>query len=450
MKFIKDFSVGDFHFYGAFICASEKGYNFLVSQNGYSIIISSDLVESLLKQQPPEDLMMKLIQHQMASVNGKQSIIPKIEIKPTFFIIDITNRCNFDCIYCFRNLDAKNVPITRIEEICQYILNYCVAENVDYIMIQFWGGEPLLAMDNIRLVCDFFSKTELHVGYDIETNGSLITDEIAKELYENKVHVGISIDGNEMLHNRQRRYYDKSGTFAQVKQGIVHLQRYYGSNLSAICVLTKHNIEYISEMIDSFVDEMNLRSVKFNIVRDNPHALERDLVPTMEQLQAFVVNLIQKIKDVNKTNIRFTEPNIVTKMGNIMYRRLHSCCISNGCCGGKKIISFASDGYIYPCEMTDFKDESLCAISDCDLCAAIACAEKTHLYFAEKRIADCDTCPWWSYCKGGCSSKVRYQNGSGVDDMECQINKTLYPILAKEALLYPYFWDMFLGEGGTI
>ena len=450
MKQIKGFSVGEFHFLGAFVCASERGYNFLVSPNGFSIIVSDELVECLEKQKPSEDLMMKLIQHQMASINGKQYSEPTAEIKPTFFIIDITNKCNFDCIYCFRNLDAQNVPASRIEEICQYILNYCVSENVDHIMIQFWGGEPLLAIDNLRLVCDFFSKTNLHVGYDLETNGSLVTDKIAKELYERKVQVGVSIDGNEVLHNRQRRYYDKSGTFAQVKQGIVNLQRYYGSNLSAICVLTKHNIEHISEMIDAFVDELNLRSVKFNIVRDNPYATECDLVPSMEQLQAFVPKLVQKIKEVNKTDIRFTEPNVITKLGNILYRRLHSCCISNGCCGGKKIISFAPDGCIYPCEMTDFKDESLGTISDCNLCASISCAEKTHLYFAEKRISDCDTCPWWAYCKGGCSSKVRYQNGNGVDDVECQINKTLYPILAKEALLYPYFWDSFLGEGGTI
>ena len=120
----------------------------------------------LQNQKPSEDLMMKLIQHQMASINGKQYSVPTVEIKPTFFIIDITNKCNFDCIYCFRNLDAQNVPASRIEEICQYILNYCVSEHVNHIMIQFWGGEPLLAMENIRLICDFFSKTNLQVGYE--------------------------------------------------------------------------------------------------------------------------------------------------------------------------------------------------------------------------------------------------------------------------------------------
>jgi len=450
MSYIEKFAAGEVQFNGAYVCASEKGYNFLVSPNGFSIILSDELVECLVKQKPSEDLMMKLIQHQMASINGKQYPEPTVEIKPTFFIIDITNKCNFECIYCFRNLDAKNVPAPRIEEICRYILNYCTVEGLDHIMIQFWGGEPLLAMDNIRLVCDFFDKTDVRVGYDIETNGSLVTDEIAKELFDRKIHVGISIDGNEVLHNRQRRYYDKSGTFTDVKRGISYLQQYYGDNLSAICVLTKHNIEYISEMIDTFVDDLGLHSVKFNIVRDNQYACEQDLAPSVTQLQVFVPSLLRKIKEINKSGIRFIEPNIIAKLGNILYRRLQSCCISNGCCGGKKIISFAPDGFIYPCEMTDFKNESLGALSDCDLCSAIACAEKTHLYFAEKRIPECDTCPWWPYCKGGCSSKVRYQNGNGVDEVECQINKTLYPLLAREALLYPYFWDMFLGEGGTI
>lgn len=450
MNYINPFSKGEVSFLGAYVCASEREYNFLVAPNGFSMILSDELVESIIRQQPSENLMMKLIQHQMACVHGKEYAVPAVEIKPTFFIIDITNKCNFDCIYCFRNLNAKNVSALRILEICQYILDYCIAEQVDRIMIQFWGGEPLLAMENIRLICDFFSKTNLQVGYDLETNGSLVTDEIAKELYERKIHVGVSIDGNAIFHNRQRRYYDKSGTFAEVQQGVIHLQRYYGSNLSGICVLTKHNIEHISEIIDSFVHELHIRSVKFNIVRDNPHAIEQNLVPTIEQLKNFIPELIRKIKEVNAIDIRFVEPNVISKMGNILYRRLHSCCISNGCCGGKKIISFAPDGHIYPCEMTDFKEESLGTLSDCDLCDSIACAEKTHLYFAEKRIHDCDSCPWWPYCKGGCSSKVRYHKGNGVDEVECQINKMLYPLLAKEALLHPYFWDSFLGEGGTI
>ena len=168
MSYIEKFAAGEVQFNGAYVCASEKGYNFLVSPNGFSIILSDELVECLVKQKPSEDLMMKLIQHQMASINGKQYPEPTVEIKPTFFIIDITNKCNFECIYCFRNLDAKNVPAPRIEEICRYILNYCTVEGLDHIMIQFWGGEPLLAMDNIRLVCDFFDKTDVRVGYDIE------------------------------------------------------------------------------------------------------------------------------------------------------------------------------------------------------------------------------------------------------------------------------------------
>ena len=95
MKQIKGFSVGEFNFLGAFVCASERGYNFLVSPNGFSIIVSDELVECLVKQKPSEDLMMKLIQHQMASINGKQYSEPTVEINPTFFIIDITNKCNF-------------------------------------------------------------------------------------------------------------------------------------------------------------------------------------------------------------------------------------------------------------------------------------------------------------------------------------------------------------------
>ena len=123
MRYINQFSIGEVNFLGAYVCARERGYNFLVAPNGFSIILSDELVESLIRQQPSEDLMMKLIQHQMSCAQGKEYAVPAVEVKPTFFIIDITNKCNFDCIYCFRNLKAKNVSTLRIIEICQYILD---------------------------------------------------------------------------------------------------------------------------------------------------------------------------------------------------------------------------------------------------------------------------------------------------------------------------------------
>lgn len=59
---------------------------------------------------------------------------------------------------------------------------------------------------------------------DIETNASLITDEIAKKLFNWEIHIGISMDGTPELHNRQRRMVSGKPSAEVVERGIRNLQ----------------------------------------------------------------------------------------------------------------------------------------------------------------------------------------------------------------------------------
>ena len=98
--------------------------------------------------------------------------------------------------------------------------------------------------------------------------------------------------------------------------------------------------------------------------------------------------------------------------------------------------------------MTDFPYEKLGDINTNDLCKQICYGIKRHKYVKEKSIDMCDECPWQPYCKGGCSSKVRYCSDALVDTVECLLNREIYPLLAEWILKYPYMADMFFnGEG---
>lgn len=448
MNFVQAFNVGDFRFSGAYICASRNGNNFLVGKNGFSIILSDSLVEELTSAEPSENLQCKLISRHLATLGDDATFEPIVDIKPTYFIIDVSRRCNFNCVYCFRNPEETGIETESVLAVCRFIRDYCRSEGVRKIMIQFWGGEPLLAMENIRVIYTFFQKTNIRVGYDLETNASVMTGEIAKELYDMRVNVGISIDGTQELHDRQRPFLNGKPSFAQVLRGITHVRKYFGKRLSAICVITKYNVRHIDEIIDYFVKELHLYNIKFNVVRDNFHAAEHDLIPSEEELTVFARKLCERFFAFNGKGLCFAESNLVTKLGNLLYRMTNSCCISNGCAGGKKIVSFNGKGEIYPCEMTDFPDEKLGDINTNDLCKQICYGIKRHKYFKEKRIALCDECPWQPYCKGGCSSKVRYCSDALVDTVECLLNREIYPLLAEWILKYPYMADMFFnGEG---
>ena len=104
----------------------------------------------------------------------------------------ITNRCNYNCTYCFGKFDGQKEP--SLEDAKSIIDNIaeCFARN-DIVdgRINFAGGEPTL----YKQLDDVIDYTNSHdVSVSIVTNASLLTPERIRS-WEGKVScIGISID----------------------------------------------------------------------------------------------------------------------------------------------------------------------------------------------------------------------------------------------------------------
>ncbi len=95
-------------------------------------------------------------------------------IKMKFNIIThITTSCNYNCSYCDVIKDKKNFSKKALEELLVFIKN-----NKNYIeRFKFFGGEPLLAWENIKYIINNSVKY-IWNNYEIVTNTSLLKDEI--------------------------------------------------------------------------------------------------------------------------------------------------------------------------------------------------------------------------------------------------------------------------------
>ena len=104
------------------------------------------------------------------------------------YIMNVTEACNFRCIYCPVKYSPKHISF---EMACK-IVDYCLKQQ-DHPHISFFGGEPLLVYDEIivPLICCYKDK----VSWGISTNGSLLTPQRLKFLYDNHVKILFSIDG---------------------------------------------------------------------------------------------------------------------------------------------------------------------------------------------------------------------------------------------------------------
>lgn len=435
-RYLEPYKSGEFCFNGCYLF-SDYGYHVMLAENGCMMIVDDVLMESIYRKKASPELQFKLVQHGLASVPGKQMFRCRKEVEVRYFIIDLTKSCNFDCIYCFRDFhNTDTISIDVLERILQYIQNYCHDEAISEIGMQMWGGEPLMALDRIEYVVEFFRHSDIKVSIDIETNASLITDEIAKKLYNWGIKVGISVDGTPKLHNRQRRMVAGKTSAELVERGICTLQKYYGEDIGGITVVTKYNYRYVKEMLDYYIYKLHLVSMKFNIVRDNIYAPEQKLALKEEEVSWFANEMMDYLQAFRCLGANFSEGNIEVRAKNLLQRSNMSCCISHGCQGGRKMISFDQAGNIYPCEMLDFPEEKIGSIYEEEsLESMVKRAAQQNRFFLPKKEKRCEMCPWWYYCQGGCSSRNRYLNRDGrVDEVECTLNCAIYPRLIQEIL----------------
>lgn len=434
--YVEAYDLDAFHFHGCYLF-SENGYNYMLAENGCAMIVNDVLLESICKKTVSSDLQFKLVQHGLATVPGKQMFRCEKKVDIRYFIIDMTKKCNFDCVYCFRDLHhTPTVSYEILEDILQYIYKYCQRESITKIGLQMWGGEPLFALEQIEYVVSFFEKTPLDVAIDIETNASLITEEIAHKLFSWGIRVGISLDGTPELHDKQRRLRSGKPSSDMTVQGIKTLQKYYGKDLGGITVVTRHNYKYVKKMLDYYIYDLHLSSMKFNLVRDNINAPEQNLALNEQEIFWFANELMDYLKAFRSIGAEFSEGNIEIRAKNLLQRTNVSCCISHGCQGGRKMISFAQNGDIFPCEMMDYPEEKIGSIYDSDnIETLIEKAIKKNLFFLPKHDKKCEHCAWWFYCQGGCSSHNRYLNRDGqIDEAECALNRAIYPRLIQEIL----------------
>ena len=86
--------------------------------------------------------------------------------------------------------------------------------------------------------------------------------------------------------------------------------------------------------------------------------------------------------------------------------------------------------------MTDFEEEKIGSIdSGMHLDEMIENAVIKNKFFEQKKDSKCKSCPWWCYCKGGCTSRNRYNGISGKpDESECAFNRTIYPRIVEGIL----------------
>jgi uncharacterized protein len=321
--------------------------------------------------------------------------------------------CNLRCEYCFYidHLEEGMKAPRMSDEILEIMIKSYMSTNQNNNYAFGWqGGEPtIMGLRFFQRVIELqkkFAPPGAIVSNGLQTNGTLITDEMARFFAEYKFLLGVSLDGPEYLHDYYRKTIGQKPTHKLVMQGIENLKQNKVEFNILVLVndktvkKAKEIYQYLKEK--GFYYHQYIPCVEFD---DNNKPQPYSI--TGDEWGAFLCEIFDEwIKeDIYRISIRLFD----SILEYLVFGRYNVCCMNNDCC---QYFVVEYDGNVYPCDFFVRKDLLLGNVKSGSWEDFMN--SPVYLSFGQKKAIwnkACDICPFLDLCHGDCQ-KIRV-GGSG-------------------------------------
>ena len=178
----------------------------------------------------------------------------QIPVLFTAALLKVASRCNLNCDYCYVYQHAdqswrtqpKLMAAATIERFAQRLLEYLQLHALSEFSVTFHGGEPLL-FGGTRLSAAARTIREIvgtghSLSFSLQTNGTLLTDELITQLEFAEIDVSVSLDGPRTLHDRHRPDHAGGATFDATYEAIQRLQQRKSSIFTGVIAVIDPSI----------------------------------------------------------------------------------------------------------------------------------------------------------------------------------------------------------------
>lgn len=141
-------------------------------------------------------------------------VIAELESKTgiVYYTLLPTTACNARCFYCYEEgVKPESMSDETIEQVISFIER---TKRDGKIIVNLFGGEPLLGTSAIDRVLEGLRKKQVEFETYITTNGYLFTKSMADHIINdwNCTFIQFSLDGNEEEYNRRKNYVNSSSS----------------------------------------------------------------------------------------------------------------------------------------------------------------------------------------------------------------------------------------------
>lgn len=130
------------------------------------------------------------------------SIVGKHDIKK--IKISLGFKCNYRCAYCWQHQFEREAVDATPTLIASFMSKLRKLDLSSCRRMDLWGGEPLVYWKTVKPLIEAIKSEYPDMDIAVQSNGSLLTKEIADFLIKHDIKYGISHDGPGFTQNRDK------------------------------------------------------------------------------------------------------------------------------------------------------------------------------------------------------------------------------------------------------
>lgn len=220
---------------------------------------------------------------------------------------DIINKCNDNCLFCYRDKDCKELSYTEKQKVLQKIYDSNVVRK-----LTITGGEPLLYQDLFKLLNSVNKPIKLQLAlvtngicladYDSNTNSFKINEELLNQVLKTFSWISFSLDSyNEQYDTKTRNPLH----FKRIKFILDYISKHkLNINIKINTLVSKQNyqnVEKIHNLISNY--PMIKRWKLFRYVSNSNSSVKTDEYfnisdKAFEEVKNYIKELESNIKEI--------------------------------------------------------------------------------------------------------------------------------------------------------
>lgn len=401
---------------------NNKEYNMLLTSNNIKEIKENSNIKELYDYISINDVNYSNIVNKYGEID---------EIPLHTIAIEVSNDCNMRCSYCYGDGGTYGGEKCFMDtQTAMHCVDYLIkhSKNSKQLSIIFFGGEPLMNFNTIYETVKYCNRITKEKGiifsFGMTTNAVLLTEKQIDFFKENDFFVTVSIDGPKHVHDANRYFINKTGSYDLVEKSVKLM---LNKKVKLRARATINNTCLDLNMIEEHFEKMGFKDIVLSFVdvdsKSHLYINENNFDYLYDEIEKLTDKCIQQLINQGTTAIT---------MFKFPLQRLYNHQPALKSCGaGTRYAAFTAKGKLYPCHrFSNWEEFQIGSLDQCTI------NNKNFINCSVLKRNSCKNCFGKFICGGNCMHSAALFNESifNIDSHYCNILQKV-----MENSIYIYF-----------